>query len=27
MREIAQPLLDEFKKRIPVIFDDIEAEG
>lgn len=24
MREIAKPLLDEFKKRIPVIFDDIE---
>jgi thymidylate synthase (FAD) len=23
MREIARPLLDEFKKRIPVIFDDI----
>jgi thymidylate synthase (FAD) len=24
MREIATPLLNEFKKRIPVIFDDIE---
>lgn len=23
MREIARPMLDEFKKRIPVIFDDI----
>ncbi|MFO0793398.1 MAG: FAD-dependent thymidylate synthase [Candidatus Brocadiaceae bacterium] len=23
MREIARPLLDEFKKRVPVIFDDI----
>lgn len=23
MREIAQPLLNEFKKRIPVVFDDI----
>lgn len=23
MREIARPLLDEFKKRIPVLFDDI----
>ena len=23
MREIARPLLDEFKKQIPVIFDDI----
>lgn len=23
MREIARPLLDEFKKRIPIIFDDI----
>lgn len=27
MQEIARPLLDEFKKRIPVIFDDIKAEG
>lgn len=27
MREIACPLLDEFKKLIPVIFDDINYEG
>ena len=27
MREIARPLLNEFKKRIPVIFDDIKVEG
>jgi len=26
MQEIARPLLDEFKKRIPIIFDDIKAE-
>ncbi len=26
MREIAIPLLREFKSRIPVIFDDIEEE-
>lgn len=26
MREIARPMLDEFKKRIPVIFDDITYE-
>lgn len=25
MREIAQPLLEEFKRRIPVIFDDISC--
>ena len=24
MREVARPLLDEFKKRIPVVFDDIK---
>jgi thymidylate synthase (FAD) len=24
MREVARPLLDEFKKRIPVLFDDID---
>jgi thymidylate synthase (FAD) len=27
MREIAIPLLEEFKKRIPVVFDDIVPEG
>ena len=27
MREIAVPLLTEFKKYIPVIFDDILTEG
>jgi thymidylate synthase (FAD) len=26
MREIAQPLLAEFKKRIPIIFDDLYAQ-
>ena len=27
MREIMRPLLDEFKRRIPVLFDDINYEG
>lgn len=27
MREIAIPLLEEFKKRIPVVFDDIEVNN
>lgn len=27
MREIAIPMLAEFKEKIPVIFDDIEADG
>lgn len=26
MREVVIPMLDEFKKRIPVVFDDIEAQ-
>lgn len=27
IREIAIPLLDEFKRRIPIIFDDISIES